>query len=183
MSTSLKHRSSWFITVPIAAGAIGFLSLIFFPTARTIRETRHEIQLKEDFIGSTARLPSTIGQLQTQLAEVQSFDREWEARMPSKAELATLFSQINALARANGAATKRFEPQLEKSMQLLARVPVKIELSGSYVDIRRVLAALEQMPQALWIDQVSLKRSHENGKDVEVDLKLEVFAGNFNKSG
>ena len=59
----------------------------------------------------------------------------------------------------------------------------KIELSGSYVDIRRVLAALEQMPQALWIDQVSLKRAHENGKDVEVDLKLEVFAGNFNKSG
>jgi Tfp pilus assembly protein PilO len=183
MPVQLPRRSSWFVTLPIAATAIGFLSLVFFPTARLIRETRNEIRLKQDFIQQIPTLNTAIQQYEQQLNEIETYRREWESRMPSPDQLASLFGKINEETRESGSATTHFEPHVEKTMELLHRVPVKMDVVGSYPEICKLLAELEQMRESVWVDQLSLKRSRETGQNVEGELKLEVFTINSKKSG
>ena len=183
MSVQMRRRTSWFVTLPIAATAVGFLSLIYFPTARSIRETRNEIRLKEDFIREIPSLHVAEAKLQQELEDIEAYRHQCESHMPTPAQLAASFGQINDRARDSGTSTTHFEPQPEQAMQLLHRVPVKMSVTGSYPAICQLLAELEQMPEAVWIDQLSLKRTRESGQNVEGELKLEVFTVNSKKSG
>lgn len=183
MSVQLPHRTSWFVTLPIAATAIGFLSIIYFPTVKSIRETRNEIRLKEDFIQEIPSLQIAADKLKHELEEIEAYRRACESHMPTTAQLATSFGQINDRARDSETATTHFEPQAEHAMQLLHRVPVKMSVTGSYAAICRLLAELEKMPEAVWVDQLTLKRTRESGQNVEGELKLEVFTVNQKKSG
>ncbi len=75
MSVRMRRKTSWFVTLPIAATAIGFLSLIYFPTARSIRETRNEIRLKEDLIQEIPSLHVAAAKLQQELQEIEAYQR------------------------------------------------------------------------------------------------------------
>ena len=183
MSVQLRRRTSWFVTLPIAATAIGFLSMIYFPTARAIHETRNEIRLKEDFIQQIPSLHIAEEKLKHELADIEAYQHDCEAGMPSTAQMSTSFAKINDHARVSGSATTHFEPQAEHAMQLMHRVPVKMSVSGSYAAVCKLLAELEKMPDGVWIDQVSLKKTRETGQNVEGELKLEVFTVNSKKSG
>jgi Tfp pilus assembly protein PilO len=114
---------------------------------------------------------------------MELYRREREDRMSPTSQLATLFGQINAQARESGSTTTHFDPQGAKSMELLQRVPVKMNVVGSFPEICRLLADLEKMPETIWVDQLTLKRSQESGKNIEGELKLEVFTVNSKKSG
>lgn len=58
-----------------------------------------------------------------------------------------------------------------------------MSVSGSYGAVCKLLAELEKMPEAVWIDQDSMKKTRETGQNVEGELKLEVFTDNSKKSG
>ncbi len=182
MSVRMRRKTSWFVTLPIAATAVGFLSLIYFPTARSIRETRNEIRLKEDLIQEIPSLHVAAAKLQQELQEIEAYQRQCEAHMPSTAQLANAFGQINDCARDSGASTTHFEPQTEQAMQMLHRVPVKMSVTGTYSAVCRLLADLETMPELVWIDQLTFKRMRDSGQNVEGELKLEVFTVNHKKS-
>lgn len=183
MAVQLPRRTSWFVTLPIAATAIGFLSLIYFPTSRSIRETRNEIRLKEDFIQQVPSLHVAAARLEQQLDDIEAYRHVCESHMLTTAQMAISFGRINDRARESGSATTHFEPQAEQAMQLLHRVPVKMSVTGSYPAICRLLAELEKMPEAVWIDQLTLKRPRETGQNVEGEMKLEVFTVKSKKSG
>ncbi len=79
MSVQLRRRTSWFVTLPIAATAIGFLSMIYFPTARSIHETRNEIRLKEDFIQQIPSLHVAEAKLKHELEDIEAYQHDCEA--------------------------------------------------------------------------------------------------------
>jgi hypothetical protein len=60
MPAGSRHRTSWFITLPIAALASAYLWLVILPTAKAIRETRQEIRQKQDFISQSHALHKTL---------------------------------------------------------------------------------------------------------------------------
>lgn len=90
----------------------------------SIRETRNDIRLKEDFIPQIPSLHFAEEKLKHELADIKANRLDCEASMPLTAKLPTSFAQINDHARESGSATTHFEPQAEHAMQLLHRVPV-----------------------------------------------------------
>jgi Tfp pilus assembly protein PilO len=179
---SRKH-SSWFVTLPIAAAAIGYMWFVFFPTARLIHETHDEIREKQEFITQCETLHEMVAQLEQNLAESKQFTQQWRRVTPAAGQLSTLFGKISDQMRLSGVTATRFEPQLEVALQTMYRAPVQIELAGSWEQILQLLAAMERLPEGVWVDEVKLERSSETGKDVKGELKLEIFAGDFKKSG
>src|SRR3954465_8728042 len=91
---ALRKRTSWFVTLPIVAGAIGFLLLVFFPTARAIRQTRNEIRTKQEFLTQTQSQRATMVQLESDLKQINQFADDWEQQAPLPSQMAKLFGKI-----------------------------------------------------------------------------------------
>jgi Tfp pilus assembly protein PilO len=178
-----SKRTSWFVTLPIAAGALGYLWFVFLPTARAIRETRNEIRIKQDFIMQTEALHSTVAQLERDLKEIESYTQQWHEHAAAPGQLPNLFGKITQQAHDVGVVPTRFDPLKETTMEILHRAPVQMELTGGYQEVTRMLAAIEQLPETIWIEQLKIEKARENGKDVKCELKLEIFAVKSKKSG
>src|SRR2546421_4878742 len=110
MHVHSRKRNSWFITLPIAATAVGYLWFVFFPTARIIRETRDEIREKQDFIAQCESLHWTVAQLDHDLAQSKQFTQQWRRVTPAAGQLASVFGKISNQLRLSGVVAKRFEP-------------------------------------------------------------------------
>ncbi len=182
MSNRSAKRTSWFVTLPIAAGAVGYLWLVFLPTTRVIRETRNEIRTKQDFIAQAQSLHATLAQTEHDLKEVESCVSEWDSRAPAVARLPHLYGRIAHVAHEAGISPTKFDPLKEIAMETVRRAPVQMELVGAYQQIAALLAALERLPETIWIQQLKLEKQSENGGNVHCELKLEIFAGNSKKS-
>src|SRR5262245_17419267 len=135
MAVPASRRTSWFITLPIAALAIGYLTLVFFPTARTIKEIRDEIRLKQNFIAQTETLHSATASLERELSEVEQYNRKWHRQTPRPEQLAVLFGKIDEKARQAGATMTKFDPQPVVVLDVLHRVPLQMELTGKYSEV------------------------------------------------
>ena len=183
MHNQPRKRSSWFVTLPIAIGGIGYLWFVFFPTARAIREIRSEIREKEEFVAQCESLHRTVVQMEVGLTETRQYTQQWRRQTPVAGQLSNLFGKITDQVRQAGVTATRFEPQQEIVLETVERVPVHIELSGSCLDVFQLLAALERLPEAIWVEELKLEKSSEAGKNVKGELKLEVFAANLRKSG
>lgn len=177
-----RKRTSWFVTLPIVAGAIGFLLLVFFPTARAVRQMRSEIRAKQEFLTQTQSLRTTRVQLESDLKEINQFADDWEQQAPLPGQMAKLFGKITRNASEYGVVPARFDPQREIQLHTVQRVPVQMELTGSYSGIAQLLAALEQLPETVWVEHLKLEKDRQAGRDVKCEVKLEVFAVNPKKS-
>lgn len=177
-----RQRTSWFITLPVAAGAIGFLWLIFIPTAKAIRATRAEITTKQLAILEAQSLQLSLVEAGRELESVEGFVKASKADCPVVGQLASTFGQLSETARQVGMTTTQFEPQKETRFELIEFVPVRMVARGSFLDFRRLLAKLEELPGPIWIDQMKVGHSRENGETVEAELVFGIFADNFEKT-
>ncbi len=180
---SSSKRTSWFVTLPIAAGALGYLWLVFLPTARAIRETRADIRTKQDYISKAEALHSVLAQAKSDLKVVDAYTRQWSDQTSRATQLPHLFGKITQQTHEIGAVPTRFDPLKEVKMETLLRAPVQMEIVGDYEQIARVLASLERLPETIWVEQLKIEKQSEKGQDVRCEVKLEIFAGNSNKSG
>src|SRR5271154_422822 len=102
-----KRRNSWFVTIPIVVGAVGYLWFVFFPTAKIIRETRNEIHEKEAFIAQSESLHRSVVQMENEVAEARQFTREWQANSAAIGHLSKLLGKItNQVSLAGAVATR-----------------------------------------------------------------------------
>lgn len=177
-----RQRSSWFITLPIAAGAIGFLWLVFIPTAKAIRKTREEITAKQLEIVQSQTLEHSLAEAQRDLDLMEKFVKRSEAETPVIWQMASTFGRVTEIARRSGMTTTQFEPQKQTQFELIGQAPVRMVVSGSFHDFRRLLADLEQLPGPVWIDQMKVERDRKDGQSVQAELVFGIFAGNFEKT-
>jgi Tfp pilus assembly protein PilO len=180
---SSKRRHSWLITLCVALAAAGFLWFAFIPTAKAIRETRNQIREKEDFIAQADAMLGSIKQSERNLTDVRQFTTKCRQQMPTPGHLADLFGKIVDFVNESGAIDTHFDPQPEVALEIVRRIPVHMQLTGSYQQIGRLIALLEGLPQIVWVEELKIEKQKEDGKDVQCDLKLEVFAGDSKESG
>ncbi len=183
MATKAKRRTSWFVTLPIALAALGYLWLVFIPTAKAIRDIHTEISEKQSFIAQADTLQTNITHLEHDLADVTQYTTDWSSQTPAPGQLEQLFEKITDYVHRSGVVSTRFEPQQEVSLEIIHRVPVRMDVTGSFAEVCRLLAALERLPETVWVEELKIEKPKEDGKDVQCELKLEVFAVDSKESG
>jgi Tfp pilus assembly protein PilO len=179
---SQTRRGSWPVTLSLAAAGILYLVFSFFPTSRAISQLRDEIRLAESFIDQSASLTISLSQTEAELKRTKDYIAAARQRLTARAALSALIGRISREADLAGATTTKIEPQAASELETLAVVPVIYKANGAFADICRLLVGLEGLPEPVWLEDVQLTASRENGQKMQCDLTLAVFAGHSESS-
>ena len=177
-ATLAKRRSSWMITLPLAAGAVAYLAWSFFPSMHALRELHAEIQSQRDFIAQAEKLTLAVQATERDLKAAQEYCAGWQARAPKGKQLADFFSRLLSLAQSSGTTNTRLEPQAPLDWESLAQIPVHLNVTGGYDETCELLRSLEEIPQAIWVSDLRIEANRGEGKRAMVQIKLDVFTGN-----
>ncbi|HXT60889.1 MAG TPA: type 4a pilus biogenesis protein PilO [Pirellulales bacterium] len=175
-------RGNWFVTLPMAGIAAAFVLLIFLPGQRRIHALRDEMREKQDFILAASQTAARIHAIKAELAETRQYNAQWGGRTASSAGATALCGQIAQLAQASGVTTTRFAPAAPTEIERLSRVPLNVACHGSFAQIQAFLAALEERPRQVWLDDLKLIGAAEHGDSVQCEIVLAAFVDNLEES-
>jgi Tfp pilus assembly protein PilO len=169
----------WAAIVPLTIAIVVYLAAVFFPTMREIGTLRAEIAGKEATIADAALQSQRLPQIEKELEATRQYLRDYRSISARPGESARLFGRLADLVKAAGATTTVFRPEPKRSYASLDRLTLVLGCRGTHKQIQAVLAAVEQLPARIWIDEVTLERADENGEFVHCELRLAIFADNF----
>jgi len=181
MPGKLRH-SSLIVILGVAAACVAWVYLFFLPRMRATASIHDRINEKQDFIAEAPKLATAITSAQSELIETQTYIAAHSKRLTSQSELTSLFGRISRLARENETKITRFEPQSAVDYLTISKLPVLFSVQGSFDNIQALLGSMEQLPAAVWFEEVKIAALRENSKAVECNLMLEIFVDNNGKS-
>lgn len=181
MKTAVR-RSSWIVTVSVAAAAVAYAMLSFLPERRAIGEARRQISEKQDYIVRIGGLTGALRTTQQQLGEAEAYNAAWEQHAPAEGELPAVYGRIYELGKAAGATVTRFDPEAALRYEKVSYVPLAVGCVGSFAEICGFLEGLEGLPLSIWVNELRLKGTGEPGESVSCEITLAVFANNSGKS-
>jgi Tfp pilus assembly protein PilO len=169
----------WAAIVPLTLAIGVYLVVVFFPTMREISSLRAETATKEATIAEAAKQSGLLPQLEKDLAATRRYLNDWRGISARPGESAQLFGQLADLVKASGATTTVFRPEAKRAHASIERLPLVLGCRGTHDQIHAVLAAVERLPARIWVDEVSLERADQDGEFVSCELRLAIFADNF----
>jgi len=172
------RRGNWMVTVPLAAGAVLYLLLVFLPGRRAIGELQSQLELKENTVARAVEVTTSLQIARRDYDQASLYEQQWRKRLPGEQMLAAAYGKIVAQAKAAGVVLTRFDPQDAAALQTIRRIPLQLGCEGSYAQIHGFLQGLETLPTIIWLDNVKLERSTSVGKSVKGELVISVFADN-----
>jgi Tfp pilus assembly protein PilO len=176
--TNHLRQSSWIVTLSLAAMAVAYLTLIWVPGHRAIRELREQVEAKRTFIGQSTGLSAALFDVQKELDRAETAAARWEKAAPGKRDIPRLYGKIDALAKDVHLAIGRFDPQPFVTYERLQEIPITMSCSGTFAQIFEFLRKVERLPTTIWVESMRLEKAAANTKDVRCEVNLVVFSDN-----
>ncbi|MHC4181634.1 MAG: hypothetical protein ACYSWU_29435, partial [Planctomycetota bacterium] len=123
MKTAIR-RSSWIVTVSLAAAAVAYMAVSFLPNKRAIGEARTQLKRKQDYIVQSGSLTTALRMAEEELKKARAHNTAWEENAPVAAELSPLYGRIHELAKAAGTTITRFDPEPAIRCKKISQVPL-----------------------------------------------------------
>jgi len=180
--TQRLQRGTWIATSTLAMIAIIYVVCLFIPKMRSVSATLANLETKQAFVLNAHQSRSAAEHAQQELVTAQRYNQEQSANLLRPEDLPTLYGQISNFTKAHQLATPRFEPRAPVAYETLQKISIGLGVSGSFASIHALLRDLENLPQQVWIDQLTMRGPREGGKNVECDMTLVVFIDNPEKS-
>lgn len=92
----------------------------------------------------------------TELTQLQQEQRELLRALPKKAEIPTFLSNLQEQAELAGLEIISLTIEAENPMELYIRIPVRIEVRGSYHTITKFFKNLSELPRIVNVEDLSL---------------------------
>jgi type IV pilus assembly protein PilO len=99
--------------------------------------------------------------------------------LPKKAELPTFLDSIYNQAEPLGLEIKLFARQPEKPQELYIRIPVQMEMTGTYHQIARFFNKVAQLPRIVNIEDVSLTSPSPSDSGVRLTARFTAVTFRF----
>lgn len=181
MKTKVR-RGSWIVTVPLAAAAIAYVTLVFLPGRRAIGEARDQIEQKRDYVTRATGLAAALHAAQQELEKAQAYSTAWEEHAPTQGRLSALYGRIHVLADAAGTTTTRFDPEPVVQYDKVCQIPLVVGCTGSFDQIWEFMRGLEGLQATIWMDSVNLERLDGVEGSITCELNLVVITDNLDIS-
>jgi type IV pilus assembly protein PilO len=92
----------------------------------------------------------------TELTQLQQEQRELLKALPKKAEIPTFLSNLQEQAELAGLEIVSLTIEAENPMELYIRIPVRIEIRGTYHSITKFFKNLSELPRIVNVENLSL---------------------------
>lgn len=155
------HKLSIPKKVGVTLGAILMLALMdyqFFygETATRITSARaHQAELVDELASYQKRRGEYLG-YRNELKQLQDEQRELLRALPKRAEIPTFLANIHEQAELSGLEVLTVDIGVEAPVELYIRIPVKMEVRGSYHQIARFFRNVGELPRIVNIENLSL---------------------------
>lgn len=166
------------VTLPVAAGALAYLMLVFLPAKRQIDDLRAETQQKERFVAQSTTVMPVMHATQEELGRAEQFTAAWSEHSPNPTSRSQLYGAIQELANAAGVRTIRFNPETVDTYEAICKIPLAVTFAGSFEQVFAFLRSVEELPLTIWTDAVNIEKLDKGDGDLACEVRFVVFADN-----
>ncbi len=155
--TRLKTPVKIGITAGLVVAILGIYGGVFYLDIQDqIKAARsHQQQLKTEKDNYEKR-KREYQAYRNELVQLQQEQRELLKALPKKAEIPTFLSNLQEQAELAGLEILSLTIDAENPMELYIRIPVKIEVRGSYHSITKFFKNLSELPRIVNVEKLTL---------------------------
>ncbi|CAM3109810.1 type 4a pilus biogenesis protein PilO [Vibrio mytili] len=118
---------------------------------------------------------AALPQLQSQLDELTTRYELLLQQLPAQKELATMLASVNELGIDNKLTFTRIDWGEKQSEQFLYRLPLNIELTGSFHDIGRFSQAIATLPRIITFKDVTWQRVSQESETLHFRVRANTY--------
>jgi type IV pilus assembly protein PilO len=174
----MTKKHSLCITVATAAFALAYVIFVFLPGQAKIRQLQENFRQQQDYLAQSARLPSVIAELEDEIKECRTFADRWRSVAPSGPRMAEMLGHVTGEAASAGVELLNLHPQPLQSFEMLQEIPLELKLQGSFHRLADFLRRIESLPASLWVREVKVQPTAEDGEVLHCELTLSIFTEN-----
>ena len=101
--------------------------------------------------------------------------------LPTSTEMSSFLNNLNAQAELVGLDLKSVKPQRETAAQYYARIPVSLELEGSYLQLAKFFYLVGNLDRIINIENITFKKGKSDESGIKLNAK--VMATTFRSVG
>ncbi len=170
------------ITLPIAAGAVAYILLVFVPGQRTAADLRAQIGETKEYLAHSAAIGPALAAAEEELRLADRYRAQWREGSPRVGRLPELFAGIHRLEKQSGVQATRFDPQPVVAKESISEVPLSVAYTGSFANLFQLLYGFERLPATVWTRKVHIEKVAGNAGNVQCRVELAVFVDNRDNS-
>ncbi|TFH90380.1 type 4a pilus biogenesis protein PilO [Vibrio ouci] len=142
-------------------------------------ERIEEFKAQEQTLKATALIKANqaavIPKLQAQLAELSQRYDYLSQQLPAQKELASMLASVNEVGLKNSLTFTRIDWGQKQSQPFLYRLPLNIELTGSYHNIGDFSQAIAQLSRMIHFDDVNWQRVSQESSTLHFRVQAYTY--------
>lgn len=162
------------IVLIIAVQGVGYWFYLMPQTERI-----EELKAQEQTLKATALIKANqaaaIPKLQAQLAELSQRYDYLSQQLPAQKELASMLASVNEVGLKNSLIFTRIDWGQKQNQPFLYRLPLNIELTGSYHNIGDFSQAIAQLPRIIHFDEVNWQRVSQQSSTLHFRVQAYTY--------
>ena len=173
---SSRSLPSWLVTGVVASLAVVYVLFVFLPAQRKASALKLKKYELMQYVANRLKTSDKIEQARQRKLQVEQVTRAWREHAPQVGELGRLLSAITQQARQAGVMLQRFDPQPQTPLQFISQQPIQVALEGDFAQVFDFLQRVETMPHRVWVSNLTLSSTTEDGKTLRAEMTLTIFA-------
>ena len=158
---------------------VAYYFILYDPLAseRTQEEAR-----RTELTASRAREEQNLRRYNSDVAELaraRVHAQSLESVLPNDPDIPGFMRSINALAEASGLAIRLIQPVDERVERYFARIPVQMQVRGSYLSLARFFHSVSVLPRVINMENIKLETPEEDVNSHEMVLSASMLATTF----
>jgi type IV pilus assembly protein PilO len=153
LKTPVKIAATFGVIALIAGAYVGLFYLDIEDQIKGARNRANQLQ------GEKANYETRKREYQayrTELTQLQQEQRDLLKALPRKAEIPTFLSNLQEQAELSGLEIVSLAIEAEQPAELYIRIPVRIEVRGTYHSITKFFKNLSELPRIVNVERLSL---------------------------
>ena len=183
MKTSTNEIVRQVIFVLLLLGTVaGAWYFVFRPRDTQDRQMRMQIEAKQRQLQKLNRATATIGNLKSEIAELEKAIAFFHSKLPSEKEIDKVLEEVWRLAEANRLTTKGIYTARRSSASTFVsegsgqtEQPIRMEFEGDFPGFYGFLLALENQPRIMRVSKMDIEvRDPEAGR-IRAEVEMSIF--------
>lgn len=137
-------------------------------------EQSKEVALREDYQRKLAKAIN-LDALKKQREQIQQYVIQQEKQLPSKAEMASLLSDINQAGLGRSLQFDLFRPGQEAVRDYYAELPISIRITGKYHDMGEFASDIAQLSRIVILNDIAIVPVGKDSGILNMDATARTF--------
>ena len=155
-----------------------FYFLVYQPELQRLDQTRKELADAQTELANRKQLAANIDALRADTAQIRELVSDFEERLPSEREIATLLTQFEDIAGDVGGLDVQMRAQIARPEGAKLTIPYRIVVRGSFHDIAEFINRLERFKRYLKVSELQDGPEKEWASEAEFTLSTYTFVEN-----